>query len=53
MDVLYQAHQLLLSLVYLTTVALIRPVPTVIAEVTHLVVVNTHTVVAHEHTLWT
>lgn len=38
---------------YLTTVVLIRPVPTVIAEVTHSVVLHTYTVVARKHILWT
>lgn len=40
-------------LTYLTTAVLIRPVPTVIAEVTHLAALHTHTVVAPEHILWT
>lgn len=38
---------------FLTTVVLIRPVPTVIAVVTHSVGLHTHAVVAHEHILGT
>lgn len=45
------AHSAFLK--YLTTVVLIRPVPTVVAEVTHSVGLHTHTVVAHEHILGT
>lgn len=38
---------------FVTTVVLIRPIPTVIAEVTHSVGLHTHPVVAHEHILGT